>query len=308
MVQIRKIAICGRKADPLWTGRLTLLFKAIARHNIKVCWQDTFKSVMVRLFAWEEDPSVLPKGETFTSHSDFPEDVDLMLTLGGDGTFLSSLTYLRGRRVPVAGINFGRLGFLTSSVVRENDDNLWMDKLLEGDFLTEQRPLLEVECNDMPKSVCPYALNEVTVQRSTPNMLGVTLKVDSVPLPTYWADGLVISTPTGSTAYNLSLGGPIILPGSDILSVAPIAPHNLNVRPLIIPAGSELELGIEAKKNSADFTIDNRQFKVSNSSVIKVKKSSFHVSCAFLSDSGFLCALQEKLFWGEDRRNIQGNY
>lgn len=303
-MKIRKIAICGRKADPKWIGRLSILFKAIVRHGLTVCWQDSFRMVMVHLFAWEEDPSVLPKGDVFTSYADLPEDVDLMLTLGGDGTFLNALTYLRGRQIPVAGINFGRLGFLTSSVVREGEENEWIDRLLDGDFRTERRPLLEVICEDMPKSVCPYALNEVTVQRNTPNMLGVDLTVDSVPLPTYWADGLVVSTPTGSTAYNLSLGGPIMMPGSDVLSVAPIAPHNLNVRPLVIPAESELELRIEAKKNSADFTVDNRQFKITNQSVIKVRKSEFSVLCAVLSGSGFLDALQEKLFWGEDRRNI----
>jgi len=307
-MKIKKIAICGRKADPKWVGSLVLLFKAISRHGLEVCWQDTFRGVMVRLFAWEEDPSVLPKGGTFSSYSDMPDDVDLMLALGGDGTFLNSLTYLRGRQIPVAGINFGRLGFLTSSVVREDGENEWMDRLFTGDFSTEQRPLLEVSCDDMPASMCPYALNEVSVQRNNPNMLGVDLKVNDVPMPTYWADGLVISTPTGSTAYNLSLGGPIMMPGSDVLSVAPIAPHNLNVRPLVIPADSELELRIEAKKNSADFTIDNRQFRITNQSVIKIRKSEYSALCAVISDSSFIGALQEKLFWGEDRRNITGNY
>jgi len=304
-MKIRKIAICGRKADPKWIGRLSLLFRAISRHGVDVCWQDTFRGVMVRLYAWEENPSILPKGDTFSSYADLPDDVDLMLALGGDGTFLNSLTYLRGRQIPVAGINFGRLGFLTSSVVKEDEENVWMDRLFSGEFTTEQRPLLEVSCEDMPKSICPYALNEVTVQRNNPNMLGVELTVNSVQLPTYWADGLVISTPTGSTAYNLSLGGPIMMPGSDVLSVAPIAPHNLNMRPLIIPAESGLEIRIESKKNSADFTIDNRQFRITNQSVIRVHKSSFSVRCAVLSDSSFLGALQEKLFWGEDKRNIQ---
>jgi len=299
-----KVAVISRKAIYQWKPRLRILLEAISRSGVEVCWYAPLREALETLFSGDVAAHILPSGGIFTCHEDLPGDVDLLVALGGDGTFLSSLAFVRDRGIPVAGINFGRLGFLTTAVVSEDGDNGCLDRLFAGEYRIEERTLLEVSCAGMPGDIYPYAINEVSVQRMDPHMLGVDLRIDGTGLPTYWADGLVISTDTGSTAYSLSIGGPIAMPGSDILIIAPIAPHNLNVRPLIASGGSELELKIKAKRGRSYVTLDNRQFCIDDTDVIKVKKASFSVKCAVLSESSFLDALSEKLLWGQDKRNV----
>lgn len=302
-----KVAIISRKAIFLWKNRLRILLEAIRRSGVEVCWYAPLRDTIFSLFVGGQGEVILPSGGTFTSYENLPEDVDLLVALGGDGTFLNALTFVRDRGIPVAGINFGRLGFLTTAVVSEDGDNGCLDRLFAGEYRIEERNLLQVSCAGMPANLYPYAVNEVSVQRMDPHMLGVKLRIDGTLLPTYWADGLVISTDTGSTAYSLSIGGPIAMPGSDILIIAPIAPHNLNVRPLIISGGSELELEVEAKHGKSYVTLDNRQFSMTNGEVLRLRKAPFAVRCAVLSGSNFMDALREKLLWGEDKRNIGKN-
>lgn len=240
-------------------------------------------------------------GEDFSSWSDLPGDVDLFLTLGGDGTFLRSLTFVRGSRIPVAGINFGRLGFLTTA--RAEDEELWIDDLLSGRFRIEERSLLKAECSDIPEEIYPYALNEISLQRNGAGVLSVAITIDGRELPAYWADGIVISTPTGSTAYNLSVGGPIVLPDSKVMTIVPIAPHNLNIRPLVVPITSVVEMTFSAREESARLTVDNRSAIIGSASRIRISKACFPLRYASLSDDSFISALRSKLLWGEDRRN-----
>jgi len=298
-----KVAIISRKAIFLWKPRLRILLDAIRRSGVEVCWYAPLRDALISLFAEEGNLEILPLGGIFTSCEDLPGDVDLFVALGGDGTFLKSLNFVQDRCIPVAGINFGRLGFLTTAVVSEDGDNGCLDRLFSGEYRIEERTLLEVSCAGLPKNLYPYAVNEVSIQRMDPHMLGVELSIDGTLLPTYWADGLVISTATGSTAYSLSIGGPIAMPGSDILIIAPIAPHNLNVRPLIASGNSELEMKIKAKRGKSYVTLDNRQFSIDDTDVIKMRKAPFPLRCAVLSESNFLDALREKLLWGQDKRN-----
>ena len=222
--------------------------------------------------------------------------------MGGDGTFLNSLTLIRNKNIPVAGINFGRLGFLTTVKVSSQDDKL-IDSLLRGEYDIEKRTLLKLQSDNIPSDFYPYALNEISLQRNTPYMIGIELKIDGEIIPTYWADGLLISTQTGSTAYSLSVGGPIVTPGSNVFIVVPIAPHNLNVRPLIVSDSSILEIKIITKSDKAVLTVDNRSFTVSSENTVRLSKADFYINNVSFSKSGFFDALREKLLWGEDKRN-----
>ena len=240
-------------------------------------------------------------GEDFTSWEDLPEDTDIFLSLGGDGTFLQSLTFVRDRGIPVAGVNFGRLGFLTTA--RADDTGQWVDDLLAGRYQVEERSLLRVTCADMPDGFYPFALNEISLQRRGAGMLSVHVCIDGRDLPAFWSDGLVVATPTGSTAYNLSVGGPIVMPASEVMVIAPIAPHNLNVRPLVVPMSSFVEMRFESRGGSALLAVDNRPFEIRSGTAVSLAKGRFGLRYAALSDNNFIGALRDKLFWGEDRRN-----
>lgn len=240
-------------------------------------------------------------GEDFTSWEDLPADTDLFLSLGGDGTFLQALTFVRDRGIPVAGINFGRLGFLTTA--RADEGDAWIGELLAGRFRVEERALLEVSCDGLPGAFYPYALNEVTLQRRGAGMLSVSIRLDGREIPTWWADGAVIATPTGSTAYSLSVGGPIVLPDSQVMVLAPIAPHNLNVRPLVVPMDASLEMTFFSREENALLTLDNRSCEIPSATTIRLARARFGLRYATLSGNSFIGALRTKLLWGEDRRN-----
>ena len=227
---------------------------------------------------------------------------EMILSVGGDGTFLSAATVAGGSGIPVLGVNFGRLGFLS-----ENRPEDICRAISSGGSTVERRTLLHAGLS--PVSGCeqitswPYALNEFTVHRSGAATLGVTVKVDGNSLPVYWSDGLLVATSSGSTAYSLSVGGPIVLPESKVLIIAPIAPHNLNVRPLIVPDSTLVEIGFVARDSCVLFTADNRNAEIGADTVIRISRAGFSLNRIKLDSSDFINALTGKLFWGEDIRN-----
>ena len=230
------------------------------------------------------------------------DEADMLLSVGGDGTFLSASMLVAGRGIPVVGVNSGRLGFLS-----ENRPADVVQALLSGEYSVEHRAMLEAEVHTGESSIdsWPYALNEFTVHRSGAAMLGVEVSVDGVQLPVYWADGLIVSSSSGSTAYSLSVGGPIVLPESRVLIISPIAPHNLNVRPLVVPDTAEVRLKMHSRDENVIFTADNRTASISSDSQIAVRVAQFSLERVRLNRSNFIDALTEKLFWGEDVRNIK---
>ena len=227
-------------------------------------------------------------------------DADMLLSVGGDGTFLSAAKLVQGRDIPVMGVNLGRLGFLS-----ENRPSSIAAALLSSDYTIEDRAVLRADIVTGNPEIdgWPYALNEFTVHRSGAAMLGVEASVDGVKLPTYWADGLIISTSSGSTAYSLSSGGPIVLPESKVLIITPIAPHNLNVRPLVVPDSAEIALRMHSRDENVIFTADNRTAAVPASVGIAIRVAQFSLKRVRFKKSNFIDALTEKLFWGEDVRN-----
>ena len=233
-----------------------------------------------------------------------PEEVtagtDALLSLGGDGTFLSAARLAVGAGVPVLGVNFGRLGFLS-----ENQPDRVVEALGRGDFRMEERELLQIRCSDLPADAWPYALNEMSVSRVGASMLGVDVSVDGSVLPTYWADGLLVATSSGSTAYSLSVGGPICLPETKVFIVSPISPHNLNVRPLIVPESSRLQILPRTREGRAVLTMDNRNYTVPAGAQIDVCAAPLRLRRLQLGESNFIGALRSRLLWGEDVRNAR---
>lgn len=229
-------------------------------------------------------------------------DTDMLVSVGGDGTFLYSSKLVIDSGIPVVGVNVGRVGFLS-----ENRPGDVADALLKGEYTIENRSILKV-CATPSVSSDPmwdYALNEITVHRTGAAMLGVDVDLDGVQLPTYWADGLVVSTSSGSTAYSLSVGGPIVLPESKVLIIAPIAPHNLNIRPLVVPDSSVLTLKMHSRDGKFAITADNRTVEVCEDVELTINVAQFSLRRVRLNRSNFITALTEKLHWGEDVRNIR---
>ena len=236
-------------------------------------------------------------------HDEVPaDDADMLLSVGGDGTFLSSAVLAAERGLPVMGVNLGRLGFLS-----ENRPEDVAQAIASGDYTIENRTMLkaDVKTGDPVIDAWPYALNEMTVRRTGAAMLEVEVTIDGVCLPAYWADGLVISTSSGSTAYSLSVGGPIVLPEAKVLIVSPIAPHNLNVRPLVVPDSSEISMKMHSRDGAFEFSADNRTCSVDENVEVRISVAQFSLKRVRLNNSNFINALTDKLYWGEDVRNIQ---
>ena len=226
----------------------------------------------------------------------------MVLSVGGDGTFLSASKRVGVSGIPVGGVNLGRLGFLSEYSPEEV-----ADALVRGTFCTEDRDLLEVKLNgpviEEGSSFWPYALNEISIHRSGAAILGEDVLIDGDPLPTYWADGLLVATSSGSTAYSLSVGGPICTPDTKVLIISPIAPHNLNVRPLVVPCSTEISLSVRSRDENVIVSMDNRTLKASPQTRIDVRMAQFSLKRVRLEKSNFIKALKTKLFWGEDIRN-----
>ena len=247
-----------------------------------------------------------PKGSLFNDYSDLLPNNDLFLALGGDGTILDSLTLVRDKEIPVAGINFGRLGFLTTESVDEQ--NLWMDDILKKNYKVNSRTLLHVCkpgldcCLYGAGEIYPYALNEVSIQRIEPAMLEIHVKIDGEPIPVYWADGILIATATGSTAYSLSNGGPIIVPQTSTLCLTPVAQHSLSVRPIVISDDSRVTLYVESRSHNFLAAIDGRSVTLTEGTTITISKAPFVTRIVKRNDRRYFSSLREKMMWGADYR------
>lgn len=290
------IAITGRVTEAANVRGILRLFNMLQSGGARLCCS----SDLVAAIAGFVPDAVLPNVR-FTSSSDFPEDAGMLLALGGDGTFLSTIELLGGRDVPVVGINFGRLGFLTAAAM-DSDEPSWVADLLTGNYSVQERAVLKVASEALPESFYPYALNEFSIRRKEGGMLSIDAAVDGCALPTYWADGLLVATPTGSTAYSLSMGGPVVAPGCGVTLLTPIASHNLNVRPIVVPLDAGIDLSFSTSSGCGVFAADNRQIELPSGTSLRITRGERPLKCISFNDN-FITALQTKLFWGEDRRN-----
>jgi NAD+ kinase len=240
--------------------------------------------------------------DTFNSFSDMRTGIDLFISLGGDGTFLKSVQFIRDSGVPILGINTGRLGFLANISKEDIEACLVNIDLKKYDF--QLRSLLRVHTADNIFGTDNFALNELTLQkRDTSSMITVHASLDDKYLNSYWADGLIVSTPTGSTAYNLSCGGPIITPGCQVHILTPIAAHNLNVRPVVVPDHLPIKLSIEGRDRSYLISLDGNSKSVKLGEEIIVEKAEFMINVIKFEHNNFLDTIRNKMFWGVDKRN-----
>jgi NAD+ kinase len=241
---------------------------------------------------------------TFSSHTELDSSFDMLISIGGDGTILRAVTLVRDSGVPVLGINAGRLGFL-ATVQKENIAE-FMQIVIDKKYTISKRTLLSLSCspeNDPPLDL-DFAMNEVTVSRKeTTSMITIETYLNGEFLNSYWADGLIIATPTGSTGYSLSCGGPILTPDVNSLVITPIAPHNLNARPLVIPDNTEIRLKVSGREENYLVTLDSRIASVKNESILTITKTPFCINMVEIPDETFLKTLRSKLLFGEDRRN-----
>lgn len=234
-----------------------------------------------------------------SSPSDVVDGTDALLSLGGDGTFLAAARLAVPAGIPLLGVNFGRLGFLS-----ENGPGELPEALSANQWTVEERGMLKVDSDGFTTD-WPYALNEVAVFRKDAAMLGIDVELDGRVLPTYWADGLLVATSSGSTAYSLSVGGPICMPESKVLIVSPICPHNLNVRPLIVPEETEVSISLQSRTGDALFSLDNTTCTIPAGSKIRVSTADVKLKRIRMEKSDFINALRSRLLWGQDVRNSE---
>ena len=283
-------------------------FPTYARENIATMF-NKFQMLNVEVWVFEPLFEFLQKktglrprvAGLFTCNEDLPEGLDFLFSLGGDGTFLETVNLVRDSGIPVLGVNIGRLGFL-SYISQENMAES-LESVFSGRYDIEERILLQVEVPGMNLDSMAVALNEVRIYKSSGSLITIHVKVNDEFLSAYWADGLLLSTPTGSTAYNLSVGGPIVVPESNSFVLSPIAPHNLTVRPLVLPGSAVLQLSVDTRDPQFQLAIDSRNIDLDVDSVVTLRKADYALKMIRIENISFYSTLRNKLMWGADKRN-----
>ncbi|MCW3462119.1 NAD kinase [Chitinophaga nivalis] len=277
-------------------ANIRLLLDELQRAEIEAIIYEPFYQTLQLHIPFEEVPALFSKAE------DLPGRIDFLISLGGDGTLLDTVCYVRDTNIPVVGINFGRLGFLAS--IGKDEIHDLVQAILNRTYVVDQRSLLHLDANIPLFGEVPYALNEFTIhKKDTSAMVKIHTYLNGEFLNTYWADGLIVSTPTGSTGYSLSCGGPIVFPDAGNFVITPVAPHNLNVRPIIVPNDSVISFEVEGRSDQFLCTMDSRMETIDSTVQLAIKKEDFKLSLLRLDDSNFLHTLRNKLLWGIDARN-----
>ncbi len=290
------IAIYGRDFNDSVLPYVQEVFDALAANKIKI-------EVYQKFYHFIEKKVSLPADiSTFENHSELVSNANILLSLGGDGTLLDTLALVRDSNIPVIGINFGRLGFLAS--INKTEIHEAIKALVNGDYSIDKRRLLHLESKKSLFGDVNIALNDITIhRRDNSAMMIIHAYMNGEFINSYWADGLIIATPTGSTAYSLSCGGPIILPNSQNFVITPVAPHNLNVRPIVVSDDVTLTFEVDARSTKFLVTCDSRTETVDRSVKIHISKAKFDINLIRLNNETFLTTLRNKLLWGIDTRN-----
>lgn len=291
-----KIALYGKTFNEGFKPYIRVLFKKLVQHNTQLSVYKPFYD-----YICAETKLTPPLSSVYSDYNDFDPENELMISIGGDGTFLESIPYVIQSDIPVIGINSGRLGFL-AYISREEIVKAF-DAIYKRDFDIEYRTMIHFLNPEKMFDGLNYALNEIAVHKSGSSMITIDAYVDDEFLNTYWTDGLIVSTPTGSTAYCLSVGGPIVLPGSDNFIIAPIASHNMTVRPLIIPDYNIITLKVKSRTGEFLVTADNRTIVCKSEHEFKLGKADYKLKMLRLPHTSFYSTLRNKLMWGADKRN-----
>ena len=291
---MKTIALFGKTLAPENGEYMKQLFKELADNQVEIVVYQPFADIVA---------TYVPEGvqySVFHSHEDL--NADLLFSIGGDGTILDTVPFVLDSGIPVLGINLGRLGFLSS--ISKNEIVNAVNSVLTGDYTVEQRTLLELVSPEKVFDNVKYALNELNVIRNPEHsLLAIKVFVDNVYLNTYWGDGILLATPTGSTAYSLSAGGPIIAPNAKNFVITPIATHNLTVRPVVIPDDSTIRIQVEGREKKFVFSMDSRSCTLDTSVQLEVRKAGFCLNLVRMRGEDFFGTIRNKLMWGKDNRN-----
>lgn len=290
------IAIYGRKVNKLNIAH----YKEVIDTITALGWNPIIEKELKSQLVSKMDLS--PSTDQFESHTDFHNGIDLTVSIGGDGTFIKSVGFIRDSQVPILGINTGRLGFLSN--ISKDQIQSTMDQVKNKQFEFQKRSLLRINTQENLFGDDNFALNEVTFhKKDTASMITVHASLEDKYLNSYWADGLIVATPTGSTAYNLSCGGPIITPGCQVHILTPIAPHNLNVRPMVVPDHMPIKLSIEGRERKYLISLDGNSKNIRQGEEVIITKAEFMINVVKFEDNNFLDTIRNKMLWGIDKRN-----
>lgn len=293
-----KVAIYGQYYQNSTEPIIKDIFVFLINHNVEMIIEVNFLNILL------EKNLIDRKYPTFETYTELDSSFDILISIGGDGTILRAATLVRDSGIPILGINAGRLGFL-ATVQKENIDK-FLQIIIEKKYSVSKRTLLSLTCSPDNKDIkdINFAINEISVSRKdTTSMITIETYLNNEYLNSYWADGLIIATPTGSTGYSLSCGGPILTPNVKSLVITPIAPHNLNARPLVVTDETEIRLKVSGRDDHYLVSLDSRIISVKKDTILFIKKSTFEINMVEIPDATFLKTLRSKLFWGEDRRN-----
>ena len=290
------VAIYGRKVTKQDAADFEQLLKIIKDFGWNAVLEKDLKEQLIKKTKCGSD------FDTFSTHHDLKSGIDFAFSVGGDGTFIKTVSYIRDSGVPILGINTGRLGFLAN--ISRDQIHSTMELVRQKKYVFQKRSLLRVETENDLFGEDNIALNEVTLhKKDTASMITVHATLDGNYLNSYWADGLIVATPTGSTAYSLSCGGPIITPGCQVHILTPIAPHNLNVRPVVVPDLMPIKLKIEGRERKYLLSLDSNSKNISEGSELVIRKAEFMINVMKFEDNNFLDTIRNKMLWGIDKRN-----
>lgn len=293
-----KVAIFGQYYQNDTRPIIRDIFLFFNNNKVELVIEENFLKILY------EQEILKKEYKTFNNYKCLDSSFDILVSIGGDGTILRAATFVRDSGIPILGINAGRLGFLAK--VQKEDIEQFLQIVLEKKYTISERTLLSLECSPENEQIneLNFAMNEVTVSRKdTTSMITIDTSLNDEHLNSYWADGLIISTPTGSTGYSLSCGGPVLTPEVKGLVITPIAPHNLNARPLVIPDDTEIKLKVSGREEQYLVSLDSRIATLNNNSVLTIKKTPFKIKMVEIPNETFLKTLRNKLLWGEDKRN-----
>jgi NAD+ kinase len=290
------VAIYGRKVNKQNIPHFKEIIDTLQSFGWNVVLEHELKKQLVSKMGLSE------KLDEFSSHHDFNSGIDLTLSIGGDGTFIKTVSFIRDSGVPILGINTGRLGFLAN--ISKDQIQYTMDQVRQKKYEYQKRSLLRIKTEEDLFGQDNFALNEVTFhKKDTASMITVHASLDDKYLNSYWADGLIVATPTGSTAYSLSCGGPIITPGCQVHILTPIAPHNLNVRPMVVPDHLPIKLSLEGRERKYLISLDGNSKSIRQGEEVVITKAEFMINVVKFEDNNFLDTIRNKMLWGIDRRN-----
>ncbi|HEY8397306.1 MAG TPA: NAD kinase [Flavihumibacter sp.] len=292
-----KVAIYSRVIDQDGYSEIQNLFNELSSLQIEpVIFLPFFEQIRTSV-SFPSD-----RLSTFTRSEDLDDSIEFVISLGGDGTLLDTVTLVRDKQIPILGINFGRLGFLAS--IGREELKTAVASMVNRQFVIDRRSLIHLDADKLLFGDTPYALNEFAIHKTdTSPMIKIHTYLNGEFLNTYWSDGLIVSTPTGSTGYSLSCGGPIVFPDSGSFVITPVAPHNLNVRPIVVPDDNIISFEVESRSENFICALDSRREIVNKSIQLAVKREKFDVSIVRLNENNFLSTLRTKLSWGLDTRN-----